>query len=93
VGQPETCGCLVHAVRGIACDDAQGGDLDVGERGGGVPGHPLVLPLGFARTAPLSVLALELLPQDVPPADPLGAQLGGQRILRNSALTPVPVIC
>lgn len=49
--------------------------------------------LGFARTAPLSVLAVELLPQDVPPADPLGAQLGGQRILRNSALTPVPVIC
>jgi hypothetical protein len=49
--------------------------------------------LGFARTAPLSVLAVELLPQDQNPADPLGANLGGQRILRSSALTPVPVIC
>ncbi len=49
--------------------------------------------LGFARTAPLSVMAVELLPQDVAPDDPLGADLGGQRILRNSALTPVPAIC
>jgi hypothetical protein len=49
--------------------------------------------LGFARTAPLSVLAVELLPQDIPPLDPLGADLGGQRILRTSALTPVPAIC
>lgn len=49
--------------------------------------------LGFARTAPLSVLAVELLPQDVPTSDPLGAGLGGQRILRSSPLTPVPVIC
>src|SRR5262249_44111572 len=38
--------------------------------------------LGFARTAPLSVMAVELLPQDVAPNDPLGADLGGQRILR-----------
>ena len=49
--------------------------------------------LGFARTAPLSVLAVELLPQDQPLTDPLGADLGGQRILRTSALIPVPVIC
>jgi hypothetical protein len=49
--------------------------------------------LGFAETAPLSVLAIELLPQDLPLSDPLGADLGGQRILRTSALTPVPVIC
>lgn len=49
--------------------------------------------LGFARTAPLSVLAVELLPQDQPPVDPLGADLGGQRILRTSALIPVPTIC
>lgn len=49
--------------------------------------------LGFVKTAPLSVLAVELLPQDVPPNDPLGSDLGGQRILRSSALTPVPVIC
>ena len=49
--------------------------------------------LGFAKTAPLSVLAVELLPQDLPPPDPLGADLGGQRVLRSSVLTPVPVIC
>jgi hypothetical protein len=49
--------------------------------------------LGFARTASLSVLAIELLPQDIPTPDPLGADLGGQRILRTSALTPVPAIC
>ncbi len=49
--------------------------------------------LGFTLTAPLSVLAVELLPQETPPSDPLGADLGGQRILRTSALTPVPVIC
>jgi hypothetical protein len=49
--------------------------------------------LGFARTTPLSVLAVELLPQDAAPTDPLGADLGGQHILRTSALTPVPVIC
>jgi hypothetical protein len=49
--------------------------------------------LGFVTTAPLSVLGVELLPQDTPPEDPLGANLGGQRILRTSALTPVPVIC
>ena len=49
--------------------------------------------LGFHDDAPLSVLAVELLPQDVIPADPLGANLGGQRILRTSPLTPVPTIC
>jgi hypothetical protein len=49
--------------------------------------------LGFNKTAPLSVLAVELLPQDIAALDPLGADLGGQRILRTSALTPVPVIC
>jgi hypothetical protein len=30
--------------------------------------------LGFVRTAPLSVLAVELLPQDIPPTDPLGGR-------------------
>jgi hypothetical protein len=49
--------------------------------------------LGFVRTASLNVLAVELLPQDIPPTDPLGADLGGQRILRSSTLTPVPAIC
>jgi hypothetical protein len=48
---------------------------------------------GFHEDAPLSVLAVELLPQDVIPADPLGANLGGQRILRTSPLTPVPPMC
>jgi hypothetical protein len=49
--------------------------------------------LGFDHDASLSVLAVELLPQDVPPKDPLGADLGQQRILRTSTLTPVPAIC
>jgi hypothetical protein len=49
--------------------------------------------LGFADTAPLSVLAVELLPNGVSLADPLGAQLGTQRILRTSPLVPVPAIC
>jgi hypothetical protein len=49
--------------------------------------------LGFIAQAPLSVLAVEMLPQDVVPQDPLGANLCGQRILRTSALTPVPSIC
>ena len=49
--------------------------------------------LGFHDNAPLSVLAVELLPQDMIPADPLGANLGGQRILRTSPLTPVPPMC
>jgi len=53
----------------------------------------LLTELGFARTAPLSVLAVELLPQDVVPADPLCKDLGMQRILRTSPLTPIPVIC
>jgi hypothetical protein len=55
--------------------------------------EPSLQSLGFARTAPLSVLAVELLPQDIPPPDPIGADLGGQRILRSSALIPVPAIC
>jgi hypothetical protein len=49
--------------------------------------------LGFSDGAPLSVLAVELLPNGTPAADPLGAQLGAQRILRTSPLTPVPRVC
>ncbi|MCJ1290236.1 hypothetical protein MMC34_001772 [Xylographa carneopallida] len=49
--------------------------------------------LGFVPKAPLSVLAVEMLPQDVLPGDPLGADLGSQRILRTSPLVPVPGIC
>jgi hypothetical protein len=49
--------------------------------------------LAFKDNAPLSVLGVELLPQDAPLQDPVGADLGGQRFLRTSALTPVPHIC
>jgi hypothetical protein len=50
--------------------------------------------LGFSNDASLSVLAVELLPPVVGQRlDPLGVNLGSQRILRTSALTPVPVIC
>jgi hypothetical protein len=43
--------------------------------------------------APLSVLAVELLPEEQRPPDPLGAQLGQVRILRTSPLVPVGTIC
>ena len=58
----------------------------------------LLLPLN----APLSILAVELLPTNAPiegtPRDPqgkgpLGDALGQQRILRTSPLTPVPAKC
>ena len=49
--------------------------------------------LGFNSGASLSVLGVEMLPQEAPPGDPLGVGLGGQRILRTSPLTPVPHIC
>ena len=49
--------------------------------------------LAFEDSAPLSVLAVELFPQDVEPPDPLGADLGTKRILRTSALTAVPAVC
>lgn len=55
--------------------------------------------LGLPRTAPLSVLAVELLPEpmrgpDMPPRlDPLGRFLGDVRILRTSQLTPLGEIC
>jgi hypothetical protein len=62
--------------------------------------------LGLPPTAPLSVLAVEILPGPrhfltdaaaAPAAaageDPLGPQLGQRRILRTSPLTAVPAIC
>jgi hypothetical protein len=49
--------------------------------------------LAFHDGAPLSVLAVELLPNGLPVNDPLGADLGTQRLLRTSPLTPVPAIC
>jgi hypothetical protein len=53
----------------------------------------LLQAMAFEQSAPLSVMAVELLPQDIEPQEPLGADLGGQRILRTSPLTAVPVIC
>ena len=49
--------------------------------------------LALANEAPLSVLAVELLPNGAPVVDPLGIDLGAQRILRTSPLIPVPAIC
>ncbi len=49
--------------------------------------------LGLAPDAPLSVLAVEMLPGTEPAADPLGRDLGSERILRASPLIAVPDIC
>jgi hypothetical protein len=50
--------------------------------------------LGLALDSPLSVIAVELLPEPASPAaNPLTAQLGDVRIYRTSTLTPVPEIC
>lgn len=53
-----------------------------------------LLELSLPKHSPLSVLAVELLPggQNAP-QDPLGADLGTQRILRTSPLVPVPTAC
>jgi hypothetical protein len=53
----------------------------------------LLTALGFSPQASLSCLAVELLPNGATLADPLGGDLGQQRILRVSSLTPVPAIC
>ena len=45
------------------------------------------------RNPPLSVLAVELLPEFERTPDPLGADLGRVRILRASPLIPVPEVC
>jgi hypothetical protein len=51
--------------------------------------------LGLPPNAPLSVLAVELLPEPGSQFknDPLGRDLGQVRVLRTSPLTPVPAIC
>jgi len=55
----------------------------------------LLVSHGLPRSASVSVLAAELLPDPVVDhiADPLGTGLGQVRILRTSPLTPVPPIC
>jgi hypothetical protein len=49
--------------------------------------------LGLAADTPLGVLAVELIPELVPAADPLGADLGQVRILRTSPLVPLQSVC
>jgi hypothetical protein len=49
--------------------------------------------LNLPRKAPLSVLAVEMLPELDRKPDPLGADLGHVRIIRTSPLTPVGEVC
>jgi hypothetical protein len=49
--------------------------------------------LGLPADNPLSVLAVELLPEAQRVADPIGSDLGRVRILRTSPLVPVPPVC
>jgi hypothetical protein len=49
--------------------------------------------LTLSRNAPLSCVGVELLPNGDPLPDPLGADVGHQRILRTSPLVAVPTIC
>lgn len=50
--------------------------------------------LGLPGDSPLSVLAVETLPEPGSPfEDPVGADLGQVRFLRTSTLTPVPEVC
>ncbi len=53
----------------------------------------LLSSLALPAQSPLSVLAVELLPEISPPNDPLSGDLGKTRILRASPLTPVPPVC
>ena len=45
------------------------------------------------ESSPLSVLAVEMLPELNRAPDPLGTDLGSTRILRSSRLVPVPPVC
>ncbi|OCK98282.1 uncharacterized protein K441DRAFT_317824 [Cenococcum geophilum 1.58] len=54
---------------------------------------PQLAALGFSVKAPLSVLAVELMPQENFPDLPLTANLGGARILRSSNLIAIPATC
>ena len=49
--------------------------------------------LTLSPDTPLSCLAVETLPGGTPFPDPLGGDLGQERLLRSSPLVPVPAIC
>jgi hypothetical protein len=49
--------------------------------------------LTLGSDTPLSCLAVETLPGGASLPDPLGADLGYQRLLRTSPLVPIPVVC
>ncbi|HEY8755591.1 MAG TPA: hypothetical protein VIN65_04475 [Candidatus Dormibacteraeota bacterium] len=53
----------------------------------------LLAAVGMGTDSPLSVLAVEILPGTNRAADPLGADLGSERILRASPLIAVPDMC
>jgi hypothetical protein len=53
----------------------------------------LLYALTLEASHALSCLAIETLPGSVPHPDPLGADLGRERMLRTSPLMPVPAIC
>ena len=68
----------------------------------GVPGYgywdqteveALLSGLGLPLDSPLSVLAVEVLPEVGRRSDPLGSNLGYVRVLRTSPLAPVPATC
>jgi hypothetical protein len=49
--------------------------------------------LTLGTDTPLSCLAVEMLPGAPRLQDPLGANLGQERLLRTSRLVPIPLIC
>jgi hypothetical protein len=56
--------------------------------------HAILADLLLPAGAPLSVLAVELMPSGTsPPLEPMTGQLGTQRILRTSPLAPVQDVC
>jgi hypothetical protein len=53
----------------------------------------LLQAVGMDEESPLSVLAVEVLPNEQASSDPLGADLGSERNLRTSVLVAAPGIC
>jgi hypothetical protein len=86
----------------LATPDRSRGNIEGGLRGAQLSGNAawsqaevstLLESLGLAHETPLSVLAVEILPNEQPAADPLGSDLGSERILRTSPLLAVPDVC